>query len=179
MPAPIRVLPDLDIQRAPLLVEVHLQVLDARDEGPEGSLRGCEVLREFGAHPVQERGDVFPQDADVLHVRGRSRGAHRHSWVQVIDAPALELDAAGRLAGQLDDDAAGRRLATPGLADERENLALHERQVDAVHRADHPSGPAPDQVEHSTVDREMDGQICQLDDRHSGRRLTERKGRHD
>jgi hypothetical protein len=51
---------------------------------------------------------------------------------QVADVTILEEDPAGRLAGQLDDHPAGRRLAAAGLADQRQHLALLDREVDPV-----------------------------------------------
>ena len=54
---------------------------------------------------------------------------------QVADILVLEQDRAARLPGQLDDDAAGRGLAAARLADQREDLAPEQGQVDAVHGA--------------------------------------------
>ena len=88
---------------------------------------------------------------------------------QRADVGALEVDPAGRLAGELDDDPPGRRLATARLADQREDLALDQRQVDAVDRPDDALRPAPDEVEQAAVDREMDRQAGQLDDRAAAR----------
>src|SRR6185503_21049185 len=62
---------------------------------------------------------------------------------------------------QLDDDAACRRLARPGFADEGKDLAATELQVDAVDRPDDAACPPGDGVEGSGPDREVDLEVLE------------------
>ena len=95
----------------------------------------------------------------------------------VAHVGALEPDPAGGLAGELDHDPPGRRLAAPRFADERQDLAAAQRQVDAVDRAHDEPDPADDGVDDPAPDREMDLETLQLEQRLAGRRLRRRLGR--
>ena len=74
---------------------------------------------------------VLEDDLDASPVRAERRVPHR-----VETSAPSNADRARRLAGELDDDPAGRRLAGPGFADQGQDLALGEREVDPVDRPD-------------------------------------------
>ena len=91
-------------------------------------------------------------------------GAQRAHAPQRRDVLAVEEDAAPGLAGELDDDAAGRRLARARLADEAQDLAGPDGQVDAVDRPDPPCRAAPDRVEQPATDGEVHLEPLQADE---------------
>ncbi len=109
---------------------------------------------------------VLEDDLDPSPVVAQGPRAPRPAHVG-----ALEPDRAGGLAGELDHDAPGRRLAAPRLADQRQNLATAQCQVDAIDGAHDEPDTADDGVDDPTPDREMDLETLQLEQRLAWRRL--------
>ena len=101
-------------------------------------------------------------------------GAQPADAPEVRNVLPVERDAARGLPGELDDDAPGRCLAGAGFADERQDFALLDRQVDAVDGADDAGLTAEQRVGEPAADREMDLDIVEAKEFcHGGDALTD------
>ena len=94
------------------------------------------------------------------------RSGRSSSWLSVGDVAALELDRSRRRLDQAEDRPAKRRLAAAGLADEAEDLARADVEVDAVDRVDRRDLA----LEEPAQDREVLLEPADLEDRRLPRR---------
>ena len=129
--------------------------------------------------PMMQR-DRLTQDVADAHAR-IERGVeilkdHLHllaQWPQRArrqrgDVVAVEHDAPGRRRRDAQDDAADRRLAAAGLADEPERLVLREAEADAVDRRDGACPPVQ-RGEHAGARLVLLAEVRDLEERPSHR----------
>ena len=101
---------------------------------------------------------VLEDDLDPPPVRQRA-GSHRRA-----DVVALEMMRPAGLAGQLDHDAPGRRLAAARLADQGEHLAADRSAGRSRRPPGRPGGAGERDPCHAPTDREVDLEAGQPDD---------------
>ena len=100
---------------------------------------------------------------DHLHRCAGSGASAR--WLRPRESLPVELDRAGRRIDQPEDRLRRRRLAAPGLADQREHLAGPHGERDAVHRVHGLAGLAPDRAEQPSADRVAHDEVAHLEQR--------------
>ena len=121
-------------------------------------------LRDCGAHRqprIERLVRVLVDDLHPAAQRPQRALAERRQLV------ALEGDPAAHGLDQAQHGLGRGRLAAARFADEREQLAVLEREGDAVDRVDGLARPPPDRADEAPRDRVLDRQVLDLEQAHA------------
>ena len=126
------------------------RALVGRSAQPVDEERFRDVI-ENGLLRIQRFVRILEDDLDAASVP-----SERALTPDIADVLPIDNHSPGRLAGQFDEYATGGRLAAPGFADQPQDFAATDGQVDSIYGADD-AATAPHQgVQQSAAYRKMD-----------------------